>query len=203
MSGAMLKAPNNQAADQTNPLAVEIQRTGFCSIGRTAIPNGTYPTVRYYSIASTALGRKTSRMDILRKYMGSVELWAQAISAQIIFMFAQGWLVATTISRPVAAFPAGVAITTSSLHFCNVTVKEVFWWVAQMVTEGLVYGAQMIHQMAGEPGWMAVVILLGMYMAVLCGLSTLVGITYSRAWAANRPYLLAKWAFCLFVLVGD
>ena len=156
--GELLNVTTHQSSGQTSPLALEIQRTCHCFIGRTAIPNGTYPTVRRYAFARPSVGPTTSRANILRSYMGGLTLWIQTISSQILFMFTQGLLVATMFTHPVVAFPVGVVIAESSMHFYNIDMEEMFWWIIQLVSDSLVYGTQMIHQLEGEPGWMTAVI---------------------------------------------
>ena len=93
-------------------------------------------------------------------------------------MFAQGWLVASIISHPAVAFPVGAVVTVSCLHFYNVTATDVFWRIAQFGAGGLAKLTQWIHYLAGEPGLKTAIIMMLMYLAVLCGLSTLAGCAY-------------------------
>ena len=57
------------------------------------------------------------------------------------------------------------------------TMEEILWRIAHIASEGLIRDAQTVHQMAGEHGWMDVIIFLVIYLAVLCGLSSLSGLT--------------------------
>ena len=174
----MLNVSTHPSLAPNSTLTNDINASGACFVGCTAIPHASAPTVRYYSLTPSDRDPQYSWLSAVPGLVYSASVWLRDVIPHTTFMFPQGWLTAAAFHRPVLAFPIVTAICASCLHYFNLTLFDAFWGAMTMDGHGVAYARQLIQVVTGEPTTNAVVSIVLVYLVALCGLSSACGMAF-------------------------
>ena len=173
--GAVLNVTVHHSTPK-NSLADEIVLAGGAFISRSAIPRPLLPTARYYSVTRTdIIAPAPNWLNPIQSSVQRANLWFGTAMMSTVFMFTRGWLVATAVTLPVAAFPIAAVIGAANLHYLNVAIWAVFAAAAVVIKDGVWATSQLAYQVTGSPSMQTLALVVMMYLLSVCGISSAMG----------------------------